>query len=152
MSYEKKFKVIDLQPDVAVGIKLPLVGKDGRLFDLSYSTSEQLLSNLHNLLLTRKKERIMQPEFGTNILNHIFEPNTDSLNDKIGIEIESAIKFWLPYVSIISLKIQRVTVDSIYNVTEYEHGVTISLIVNLNEQEPEIPVTLLATQNGIELI
>jgi phage baseplate assembly protein W len=150
MSYEKKFKVADLQPDVAIGIKLPIVSLDGRLFDQSYSTSEQLLSNLHNLLLTRKKERIMQPEFGTNILNHIFEPNTDDLNDKIGIEIENAIKFWLPYVSIISLKVERVTVES--GIKEYEHGVTISLIVQLNQEQAEIPVTLLATQNGIELI
>lgn len=150
MSYEKRFKVADLQPDVAIGIKIPMTRKDGRLFSQSYSTQEQLLSNLYNLLLTRKKERLMQPEFGTEILNHIFEPNFDDLNDKIGTEIESAINFWLPYINIVSLKVERVSIES--NVKEYEHGVTISLIVKLNKLQAEIPVTLLATQNAIELI
>ena len=152
MSYEKRFRVADLRPDIAIGIKLPFVRIDGGLFELSYSTSDQLLSNLHNLLLTRKKERIMQPELGTNILNHIFEPNTDDLNVKISDEIENAIKFWLPYVILVSINTQRVTVDSNRSIDGYEHGVTISLIVQLSEQEAEIPVTLLATENVIELI
>ena len=51
MSIIKKYNPIDLLPDVAVGIKLPFTGKSGNLFDLSYSTEEQALSNLKNLLL-----------------------------------------------------------------------------------------------------
>ena len=50
MAYEKRFMPIDLQPDVAVGVKLPLVSKSGQLFDLSYSTEEQAISNIKNLL------------------------------------------------------------------------------------------------------
>ena len=49
MSIEKRYNPIDLLPDVAVGVKLPFVGKDGTLFQLSYSTEEQAISNLKNL-------------------------------------------------------------------------------------------------------
>ncbi len=55
MAYEKRFMPIDLQPDVAVGVKLPLVSKSGQLFDLSYSTEEQAISNIKNLLFTSKE-------------------------------------------------------------------------------------------------
>ena len=57
------YSPIDLEPDIAVGITLPF-GKDKGLFSLSYTTEEQSISNLKNLLLTRKGERLFQPEFG----------------------------------------------------------------------------------------
>ena len=48
MSYEKRYNTIDLLPDVAVGIKLPMLRSDGVLFELSYSTEDQIISNLIN--------------------------------------------------------------------------------------------------------
>ena len=36
MSIEKRYNPIDLLPDVAVGIKLPFIGRSGNLFELSY--------------------------------------------------------------------------------------------------------------------
>jgi hypothetical protein len=53
MSYEKRYNTIDLFPDVAVGIKIPMLRSDGVLFDLSYSTEEQVISNLKNLYILR---------------------------------------------------------------------------------------------------
>ena len=79
MSYEKRYHPIDLLPDVAVGIKLPIVGKNGNLFDLSYSTEDQAISNFKNLILTRQGERIMQPLFGTKLQDSLFEQNDDTL-------------------------------------------------------------------------
>jgi phage baseplate assembly protein W len=150
MSYEKKFKVIDLLPDVAIGIKIPMIGKSGNLFDLSYSTEEQLLSNLKNLLFTNKGERVMQPEFGTDLIYHIFEPNLAELNDKIASSIEAAILYWLPYVTIVSIDAQQVTTQ--LGSTD-EHGVVISLVVKLTENSiSETQITLLATANKIEFI
>jgi len=151
MSYEKRFKVADLQPDIAIGIKLPMVAKNGRLFEQSYSTDEQAISNLHNLLLTSKGERIMQPEFGTDILNYIFEQNDVNLHDKIGTAIESSIRFWLPYINVTELVVTRVSVNS-NKISDSEHGVTVSLKVIINQAKSAIPVTLLATQNSIELL
>lgn len=149
MAYEKRFMPIDLQPDVAVGVKLPLVSKSGQLFDLSYSTEEQAISNIKNLLFTSKGERIMQPQFGTKLPETLFEPNDDVLKERISMEISDAIDFWLPYISITKLNIETVIA---VGESKEEHGVTISLQVAINGQESEIPITFLVTADGAQEI
>jgi phage baseplate assembly protein W len=149
MSYEKKYHPIDLLPDVAVGIKLPIVGVDGRLFDLSYSTEDQAISNLKNLILTRQGERLMQPLFGTKLQDSLFEQNDDILKASIKSSIEQAVEFWLPYISINSLEVNPViAVGS----SKEEHGVQISLQVSVNDQESNIPITFLATATTVAVI
>ena len=106
MSIEKRYNPIDLLPDVAVGIKLPFIGRAGNLFELSYSTEEQAISNLKNLILTRPGERILQPLFGTELQNALFEQNDDILKERIQISISEAVEFWLPYIGINELIIQ----------------------------------------------
>lgn len=145
MGYEKVYSIQEFTPDVAVGVKLPIVGKRGNLFDLSYSTEEQVLSNLKNLLLTTRGERIMQPLFGTNIRNSLFSQNTEELKEKISIEISEAINFWLPYIDIVDLNIQTVVATG---PDLEEHGVTISLKVSVNDQISETPLTFLITGTG----
>ena len=147
MSIEKRYNPIDLLPDVAVGVKLPFVGKDGSLFQLSYSTEEQAISNLKNLILTRRGERILQPLFGTNLQDSLFEQNDNLLKESIETNIIEAVEFWLPYISITELNVQTVlAVDG----TNEEHGVTISLKVSVNDSPSEIPVTFLVTAGGVE--
>jgi len=147
MSIEKRYNPIDLLPDVAVGVKLPFVGKDGRLFQLSYSTEEQAISNLKNLILTRRGERVLQPLFGTNLQDSLFEQNDSLLKDSIETSIIEAVEFWLPYISITELNVQTVlAVDG----TNEEHGVTISLKVSVNDVPAEVPITFLVTAGGVE--
>jgi phage baseplate assembly protein W len=149
MSYELRYNPIDLLPDVAVGIKLPLVGKSGILFDLSYSTEEQAISNLKNLLLTRQGERIMQPLFGTRIQDSLFEANDETLAESIKFSITDAIDFWLPYITINELNVQ--TVIAVGSNKE-EHGVTVSLNVSVNDQQSGTQLTFLITPSGTELL
>ena len=147
MSIEKRYNPIDLLPDVGVGVKLPFVTKEGNLFQLSYSTEEQAISNLKNLILTRRGERILQPLFGTNLQDSLFEQNDNLLKESIETNIIEAVEFWLPYISITELNVQTVlAVDG----TNEEHGVTISLKVSVNDSPSEIPVTFLVTAGGVE--
>ncbi len=91
---------IDLNPDIAVGITLPLtVGRQG-YFNQSYTTIEQAKSNLQNLLLTIKGERPFNPEFGSDLYSLLFEPMTDDLKDLITVAIESAVEEWMSYIDI----------------------------------------------------
>ena len=146
MSIEKRYNPIDLLPDVAVGIKLPFVGRTGNLFELSYSTEEQAISNLKNLILTRPGERILQPLFGTELQNALFEQNDDILKERIQISISEAVEFWLPYIGINELNIQTViAVDG----TREEHGITISMKVSVNDIPSETPITFLVTTSGV---
>jgi phage baseplate assembly protein W len=145
MAYEQNISIIN--PDVAVGIKLPFLSKTGRVFVLSYSTEEQAISNLKNLILTRQGERIMQPLFGTRLQDSLFEPDDVILKSSIKDSIQDAVSFWLPYIAINELNVE--TVIAVGNSKE-EHGVTISMKVSVNGVQSETPITFLVTSNTIE--
>ena len=95
----------DLNPDVRIGLKLPFNrGKSG-LFSQSQTTLEQAGSNIKNLLLTAKGERVMQPDFGSRLRELLFEQYTEDLSSRIQSEIQEAISTWLPYINISSVNI-----------------------------------------------
>ena len=85
---------------VAIGITLPLQRGNGGYFAQSYQTSEQVKSNIKNLILTRKGERLMHPNFGTDLYNTLFNQNTDDLESEIERSIDRAIQEWMPYISV----------------------------------------------------
>tara|TARA_A100001515_G_scaffold108757_1_gene89678 strand:- start:738 stop:1172 length:435 start_codon:yes stop_codon:yes gene_type:complete len=90
----------DLNPDVRIGLKLPFNKGRSGLFQQSQTTLEQAGSNIKNLLLTAKGERVMQPEFGSRLRELLFEQYTEELDERITEEIQKAISFWLPYITI----------------------------------------------------
>ena len=60
---------------VAVGVTFPFDGP--AVFNSSFTTKEQVKSNLINLLLTTPGERLMNPTFGVGIRNLLFEQVID---------------------------------------------------------------------------
>ena len=102
---EYYYNPIDFKPDVAVGVKLPF-GKPKGLFAQSYTTEEQAISNLKNLLLTRKGERPFQPEFGSDVYSLLFENIDLDLNERISDTLSEDIKFWLPYIVIDNIDVK----------------------------------------------
>lgn len=111
---------LDLQKNVAIGIALPFNGPS--VFRSNYSTKDQIKSNLINLLLTNRGERIMNPLFGCDIKNMIFEGMTDNNIPIIKDKIASAISLFVPQVQVseIDVKYQQeyYTIDVIikYNI------------------------------------
>jgi uncharacterized protein len=91
--------------DYAIGISLPLQF-DNNTFTQTFQTSEQVKSNIKNLLLTKKGERILQPEFGSGLQELLFEPNTSDFEAKIEDTINQSIEQWLPYVTIEEINIE----------------------------------------------
>ena len=85
--------------DYAVGISLP-IQLGNTYFNQTFNTSEQVKSNIKNLLLTKRGERILQPEFGSGLHSVLFEFNNDELETKIEEVVTEAIERWLPYVTI----------------------------------------------------
>lgn len=88
--------------NTALGVRLSNLST---IFQSVYTIPEQVRENLKTLLLTQIGERYMQPEFGTNLLAIVFEPNVSELKSDIQDILESAISTWLPYVSIEQLNI-----------------------------------------------
>ena len=102
---EYYYNPIDFKPDVAVGVKLPF-GKPKGLFAQSFTTEEQAVSNLKNLLLTRKGERPFQPLFGSDVYSQLFENIDSNLNERVSQTLSEDIKFWLPYIVIDNIDIE----------------------------------------------
>lgn len=71
--------------------------------------------DLFNHFSIRKGEKLMNPKFGTNIWNMLFEPFTDEVKESIAEDIKTVIDY--------DPRIEAVDV----NVTEYEHGIQIDL-------------------------
>lgn len=84
--------------DYAIGISLP-IQITNTAFSQTFQTSEQVKSNIKNLLLTKKGERILQPEFGSGLQELLFEPNVDDFEGRIEDTINESLEQWLPYVT-----------------------------------------------------
>jgi len=69
-------------------------------FLMSKVTKDAFSSDLLLLLLTQKGERYYEPDYGTNLLNYIFEPN-DNLNaGDIEQEIKRTVSLYIPALTI----------------------------------------------------
>tara|TARA_R100000030_G_scaffold64331_2_gene48960 strand:- start:425 stop:847 length:423 start_codon:yes stop_codon:yes gene_type:complete len=110
--------------DIALGVALPF-GPGRSNFKLNYTTLDQAKTDLVMLLLTHKGERYMQPDFGTNLRRFVFDPNTRDTSQAIENEILTAIKFWLPFINIESINVDR----SIENIDQYKINVSITFSV-----------------------
>lgn len=107
----KQVKDLSENAHVAIGVTLPFVRGNNGFFAQSYQTLDQVKSNIKNLLLTRKGERVMHPDFGTGLHELLFSQNTDELETKIQNTIESAIGYWLPYVTIEEINVDQTTTN-----------------------------------------
>jgi phage baseplate assembly protein W len=93
----------DLDGNKAIGISLPF--NAGGVFNKTYSTKDQIKSNLINLLLTNKGERILNPEFGADLTRLLFEPSDDDLYEKIRDQIFSSVSAYVPEVTLINIEV-----------------------------------------------
>lgn len=154
---EYRYHPLDFEPDVAVGVLLPFNGNaPGRTFNQnyasgsqggasvfaqSYSTEEQAVSNLKNLLLTRKGERFMQPDFGTQIVDSLFEQSTVDLERSIEDGLNEDIATWLPYIILDNIIVDR-RID--------QHVLDISLHFRVTENGANQVIKLLIDENGVQ--
>lgn len=92
--------------DNAIGILLPITqDSSGLYFQQSFTTLDQAKTNIKNLLLTMKGERIMHPDLGSKIYNLLQEPMADfsQLQHTIDNTVREAVNTWLPYINIDSV-------------------------------------------------
>ena len=90
-----------------IGVTLPIRRGRSGMFEQSTTFVQQVKSNLRNLLLTTKGERVMQPELGTDLRRILFEQVTEDTMDNVRLTITEAVERWMPY-----LEIQDVSVSN----------------------------------------
>ena len=118
---------IDLKPNIAVGIALPFNAPS--VFNLNYTTKDQIKSNLINFFLTNKGERIMNPDFGGDLRSFLFEQTPEF--DRLHSYISELVLQYFPQISITDLEVD---VDSDHNT------VSVSLSYNINNSSDNIEI------------
>jgi phage baseplate assembly protein W len=119
----------DLNKNKAIGVALPFNG--GGVFKSTFSTKDQIKSNLINLLLTYKGERILNPEFGADLPRILFEPINENTSQKIQDQIISSTQLYVPEITLTNIEINPDTDrNTIY--------VAIAYIINLSGTQDQI--------------
>ena len=118
---------LDLDPDVTIGLGLPMQHDEvNGFFPGTSTTLSQTGSNIRNLLLTNKGERVGQPTFGADILLTLFEPMSDELITSVEEKISEAMADWLPHVIINKLKVEPDEVEVNQMNIELEFSLTMN--------------------------
>ncbi len=92
--------------DYALGLDIPMQMGTNTFFQ-NYDSIAQLKANVTFLLRTRQGERLNQPLFGTKLHQILFEPNDDELNQKISDAIETAVRYWIPELTVSDIQIDQ---------------------------------------------
>jgi phage baseplate assembly protein W len=83
----------------------------------------------------------MQPNFGTDIYDSIFEQNTDVLADSLESSLQDDINFWLPYITLINVDVFR----DVRN----ENALNIRIVFRVTNVGANLVINVLAQENTI---
>ena len=106
---------LDLQKNIAIGVSLPFNGPG--VFKSTYTTKDQIKSNLINLLLTDKGERVMNPNFGTNLKRFLFEGITNNNIETLKDNILSSILTYIYEITVTNIILVPDTDNNLINLT-----------------------------------
>jgi len=128
------------KPFGSLGIKFPMNapkrGNVANLFNVSYTTEEQAISNYINLLMTKRGERYMQPNFGVGLWWYVFENNTPGVRFLLEEDIKLQADRWLPYI--INYKI---SVTQSEDINGQGHAMNIQIVFSVTEQGANRTIT-----------
>ncbi len=125
---------IDTKPRVAVGVSIPFSSPS--VFTSTYTTKEQLKSNLKNYFMTSPGERYMNPLFGGGLRDIVFENLEQRTFDIVRQRVQADLKTYFPNVEISRLDVfgtpdeNILMVSMTYNVVNF--GITDNLEIIIN--------------------
>jgi phage baseplate assembly protein W len=123
----------DLDKNISIGISLPF--NTSGVFNKTFSTKDQIKSNLINLLLTYKGERIENPEFGADLPRLLFEPISDNTFTKIQDQIIDSVTTYMPEISLLNIEINPdIDRNALYIKIDYK--------LNISGQQDDIIIEL----------
>jgi phage baseplate assembly protein W len=125
---------IDLNARKAVGFGFPLNGN--AVFKATYTTRDQIKSNLINWFLTNKGERVFNPDFGANLRSKLFESITDGNLVLLEKQLQEGVANNFPNVLIGDLKILKnedynsFKIEFTYSIVNFGITDNINIIIN----------------------
>jgi phage baseplate assembly protein W len=122
---------LDLQKNIAIGVSLPFNAPG--VFKSTYTTKDQVKSNLVNLLLTDIGERVMNPTFGCDLKRFIFEGITDENTSLIIESVTNSINIFVPEVTVTNITIAP---NTDYNLID----INIDYVLNISNTPDQVTV------------
>ena len=122
---------LDLKKNIAIGVALPFNAPG--VFKSTYTTKDQIKSNLVNLLLTDIGERVMNPGFGTNLRRFLFAGITDTNIEELKINLANSIAIYLPEITIQNI---TVTPNRDYNLI----SLSVDYVLNISNTPDQVTV------------
>ena len=98
-----KINPIDIQLDRAIGVPFPFNSE--AVFGSTYTTNEQVKSNLLNVILTEPGERVFKPNFGVGLRSHLFENNVNK--DELTDRINTQINLYIPQIELTNVTVEK---------------------------------------------
>ena len=122
---------LDLQKNIAIGVSLPFNGPG--VFNSTYTTKDQVKSNLVNLLLTDVGERVMNPNFGCDLRKFLFEGITDDNSETLINSLTDSISVFVPQITVRDIILDPSPDSNSVNLT-------VNYILNISNTPDEVTV------------
>jgi len=122
---------LDLQKNIAIGVSLPFNGPG--VFNSTYTTKDQIKSNLLNLLLTDIGERVMNPAFGTILRKFLFEGITEENIESLKVSLINSIAIYVPDITVVYIAVT----------SEYDSNtiiLNVNYILNISQTPDQVTV------------
>jgi hypothetical protein len=120
---------LDLQKNIAIGVSLPF----SKPFTSTYTTKDQIKSNLVNLLLTEVGERVMNPNFGCDLRRFIFEGITEENMEVVAASLGNSISTFVPEITVTNIEVSPEQDNNTLNLT-------ISYYLNISNTPDQVTV------------
>ena len=98
--------------------------KDGFFLDINSDENAAIKADLMHLILTRKGQRLYLPDFGTDLLRFIFEPNDDLTLSMVKDEIKTVVKKYLPNLSVTDITVTESDISDYAAVININYVIT----------------------------
>jgi len=110
----KQISPLDNKKSTAIGVAIPF--SEDNVFKSVYTTKEQTKYNLINFLLTDRRERPFNPNFGAGIRSFLFEQIDIRTLDDIKLAISSKLEAYFPNIRVTQLDVVGNTDNNSINI------------------------------------
>lgn len=88
-------------------IKYPFTdgGTENYVLDLNSNQKDRVASDILHVIFTPKGQRLRKPDFGTNLIKYIFEPNDVESWSGVKKEIQESVSKWVRGVKLNNIEV-----------------------------------------------
>lgn len=122
------------------GVKFPFTSDGYQKFfvDLNENKADSVKSQLMHIVFTPKGQRIRNPEFGTDLIKYIFDPDETTTWEAVKNEISESVSRWATNISLRNIEVvqnedneHEIYVKLSYSVSDGNKVTNDSLVVQI---------------------